>query len=58
MARHVKEQRRRVAVIEPGTAAAPALQEMTTSPFRDECIPAQVKGSLQASERGRKEAEG
>lgn len=54
----MKEQRRRVAVREPGTAAAPALQEMTTSLFQHECIPAQVKGSLQASERGIKEAEG
>lgn len=40
----------------PGMAAE--TQAVTTSAFWGEGIPAQVKGCLQASERGREEAEG
>lgn len=58
MTQHVKVEHEHVAVIQPGMAAAAAPQEMSTSPFWDERTPAQAKGSQQASERGREEAEG
>jgi len=54
---HVKEERRHFAVVQPGPATAAAPWEMATSPFRDDRIPTQVKGSLPASEGGGKEAE-